>query len=149
MQEACIREFEVTITTPCSEALVVRIVRERPELAGLSDRFSIVDERETNEIIENAVRGWMRAHPEFYASWTDPEVPLESNPQLYQKWEEGLISLAKNLISQAKDLQATPQVLSDALAKYQTRHQLLDFGLDIYTSYQQALAYRSAVDFND
>lgn len=125
------------------------IVRERPDLAGLSDRFTIVEERESNEIIEDAVRGWLRAHPEFYASWTDPEIPLESNPQVYQQWEKGLISLAKNLISQAKDLQATPPILSDALSKYQTRHPLLDFGLDIYTSYQQGLTYRSALDFSD
>lgn len=125
------------------------IVRERPELAGLSDRFNIVEERESNEIIENAVRGWIRSHPRFYDDWTDPEVSLDANPMLYQKWEEGLIGLARNVISQAKDLQATPQILADALSKYKTRHPLMDFVLDIYTSYQQGLAYRSAVDFND
>ncbi|MHB1482976.1 MAG: UvrD-helicase domain-containing protein, partial [Bellilinea sp.] len=125
------------------------IVRERPELAGLSDRFTIVDERETNEILGNAVRGWLRSHPDFYDTWTDPETNLDANPHLYQKWEEGLISLAGNFISQAKDLQATPQILTDSLDKAKIRHPLLDFGLDIYISYQQALAYRSAVDFSD
>lgn len=125
------------------------IVRERPELAGLSDSFSIVEERESKEILENAVRGWLRGHPEFYAAWTDPEVSLDANPHLYQKWEGELANLAGAIISQAKDLQATPQVLTDALEKFKQGHPLLDFGLDIYTSYQQALAFRSAVDFND
>lgn len=125
------------------------IVRERPELAGLSDRFTIVDERESKEILENAVRGWLRGHPDFYDQWTDPETNLDDNPQLYKRWEDSLTNLASNLISQAKDLQATPQTLTDALAAYKTRHPLLDFGLDIYIAYQQAMAYRSAVDFND
>ncbi len=32
------------------------IVRERPDLVGLSDRFVIVEERETTEIIQSIVR---------------------------------------------------------------------------------------------
>ena len=34
------------------------IVRERPDLVGLSDRFQIVDEREANDILQNAVQAW-------------------------------------------------------------------------------------------
>ena len=125
------------------------LVKERPDLAGLSDRFTIVDERETNEILANAVRGWLRAHPGFAAEWLAPDVDLNSDSRTAQSWENGLESLAKNFIRQAKDLQATPHVLADALDKYKIRHSLLDFGLDIYSAYQRALSYRSAVDFDD
>lgn len=125
------------------------LVKERPELAGLSDRFTIIDEREGEEIIANAVRGWLRAHPGFAEEWIDPDARLEENPRGYQAWEDGLRSLAKSFIRQSKDLQASPHVLADALNKYKTRYNLLDFGLDIYTAYQRALAYRSAVDFDD
>ena len=125
------------------------IVRERPELVGLSDGFIIVDESEAAEILGNAVRGWLRAHPGFYEEWSNPDTGLDSNPQIFAKWEETLISLADHFIRQAKDLQMTPRALADALDRYQTRHPLLDFGLDIYSAYQRALAYRSGVDFND
>lgn len=125
------------------------LVKERPDLAGLSDRFTIVDERETEEILTNAVRGWLRAHPGFAAEWLTPDVDLDSDPRTAQSWENGLQSLAKNYIRQAKDLQATPHVLIEALSNHKNRHSLLDFGLDIYTAYQRALSYRSAVDFDD
>lgn len=125
------------------------LVKERPELAGLSDRFNIIDEREGDEILANAVRGWLRAHPGFAEEWIDPEAHLEENPRGYQAWEDGLQSLAKSIIRQSKDMQATPHVLAEALNKYQIRYSLLDFGLEIYTAYQRALAYRSAVDFDD
>ena len=125
------------------------LVKERPELAGLSDRFNIIDEREGDEILANAVRGWLRAHPGFAEEWIDPDAHLEEKPRGFQAWEDGLQSLAKSFIRQSKDLQATPHLLADALNKYQSRYSLLDFGLDIYTAYQRALAYRSAVDFDD
>jgi DNA helicase-2/ATP-dependent DNA helicase PcrA len=35
------------------------IVRERPDLVGLSDRFQIADEREANEILRNASQSWI------------------------------------------------------------------------------------------
>ena len=41
------------------------IVRERPDLAGLSDQFNILDEREGKEIIQQAVVTWMQAYPKF------------------------------------------------------------------------------------
>lgn len=125
------------------------LVRERPELAGLSDRFGIVDEAESDEILALAVRGWLRSHPAFEEDWVNPGTPLNSVFNGQKNWEDGLQSLAKSFIRQAKDLQATPHVLSRELGKYQTRYSLLDFGLEVYTAYQRGLAVRSAVDFDD
>ena len=39
------------------------IVRERPELAGLSDQFAVIDERESDNILQDAVETWARANP--------------------------------------------------------------------------------------
>jgi len=125
------------------------IVRERPELAGLSDRFSIIDEPEAQDILEKAVRGWYRSHPNFYSDWVGEEFLDNQDLRIQRQFEEGLVNLARNFIKQAKDLQATPQVLADALNRYKIRHDLLDFGLDIFQSYQKALAVNSAVDFDD
>ena len=40
------------------------IVRERPELVGLSEDFQIVDEREADDIASQASRVWLQSHPE-------------------------------------------------------------------------------------
>ncbi|MCS7011088.1 MAG: UvrD-helicase domain-containing protein, partial [Anaerolineales bacterium] len=38
------------------------IVRERPALAGLDERFQILDEREAGFILKGAVQAWLTAH---------------------------------------------------------------------------------------
>src|SRR5512139_3547187 len=40
------------------------IVRQRPALVGLDDRFQIVDEREAEGIRLEAARTWLRSHPD-------------------------------------------------------------------------------------
>ena len=40
------------------------IVRQRPTVAGLDEQFSIVDDRESNEILADAVDAWMRRFPD-------------------------------------------------------------------------------------
>jgi len=125
------------------------LVRERPELAGLSDRFSIIDERESDEILNLAVRGWLKAHPGFEDEWVNPDFPLSSIEDGYWNWENLLKSLAKAFIRQSKDLQSTPHGLAQALSQYKSRYSLLDFGHEVFNAYQRALASRSAVDFDD
>ena len=125
------------------------IVRERPDLVGISDRFSIIDERESAEILRASVSGWLRAHPEFIQNWLDPDFDLAKNYGLRQRFEDAVVSLSNAFISQCKDLQITPQTLIDRLSKYKINDELLKLGLDIYISYQRALSFRSAVDFND
>lgn len=125
------------------------IVRERPDLVGLSDRFNIVDERDSADIIKSAVNGWLRSHPEFYEEWSDPEFDLTNNQKLFRNWEETVTSLVRSFIRQAKDLQITPQALADLLADRKYTHPLLDLGLEVYTTYQRGLSFRSSVDFDD
>ncbi len=125
------------------------IVRERPDLVGLSDQFSILDEGESDDILSSAANAWLRAHPDFISEWTADHIDLTSQPKLFQKWEETVAGLAKAFIRVAKDQQASPQQITDALRKTNFSHPLLDLGLEIYTAYQRALNYRSAVDFDD
>lgn len=125
------------------------IVRERPDLAGLSDSFAIIDDRESNEILQAAVNAWLRSHPEFLADWTAANQNLNANPTLGKRWEDSLVSLCRAYIRQAKDLQLTPQQITDKLALLQAPVPLLELGLTVYQSYQKSLAFRSAVDFDD
>ncbi len=123
------------------------IVRERPDLVGLSDQFSILDEGESQEILASAAIAWLRAHPEFVDSWVSANA--RSDSRTVKKWEDSLAKMAGNFIRLAKDQQASPQHIADALQKANYSHPLLEMGIEIYAAYQRALSYRSAVDFDD
>ena len=125
------------------------IVRERPDLVGLSDRFAIVDERESQEIMDGAVASWLRSHPEFITEWTSPEVDLANNSYSQKQWLDLINNLARSFIRQAKDLQILPDELQHRITEINQPHPLLQLGIDIYTDYQRSLNYRSAVDFSD
>ena len=43
------------------------IVRERPELVGLGDRFTIIDEREAGQLLNSAAQAWLADHPDAFA----------------------------------------------------------------------------------
>ncbi len=123
------------------------IVRERPDLVGLSDQFAILDEGESQEILSSAANAWLRAHPEFFDAWSSANG--NADQRNYQRWEKTVADMARNFIRLAKDQQALPQQIADALQKSGYSHPLLDLGIEIYSAYQRALNYRSAVDFDD
>ncbi|PJH74380.1 MAG: ATP-dependent helicase, partial [Anaerolineae bacterium CG_4_9_14_0_8_um_filter_58_9] len=50
------------------------IVREKPALVGLEERFSIIDEREADFIRKEAAQAWLQAHPNFLDDYLDPEM---------------------------------------------------------------------------
>ncbi|MCZ7553422.1 MAG: UvrD-helicase domain-containing protein [Anaerolineales bacterium] len=50
------------------------IVRERPDLLQLDDRFTIVDERVADDIREESARLWLRSHPDALDDLLDPEM---------------------------------------------------------------------------
>jgi DNA helicase II / ATP-dependent DNA helicase PcrA len=125
------------------------IVRERPDLVGLSDRFQIVDEREANEILQNAVQAWLRSHPEMIEQYTSPDVDLNRDRNALKKWPDLVADVAGAFIRQSKDLQVTPAQIKERMDSLGISDPLLGLGYDIYTDYQRALNYRSAVDFDD
>ena len=135
------------------------IVRERPGLVGLSDDFGIIDEREADAVRDEAVETWLRANPDV----ADPYLSrdLEGNRAEWAKgarWPLLVRDVARAFIQRAKDLQITPEVLLERLARRQeqadqaaasTSLTLARMGTGIYADYQRSLAYRGVVDFSD
>lgn len=147
-----IREFrlipEMGYSVCTLHSLAHEIVRERPDLAGLSDRFQIADESETDRILQAAVDAWMRTHAEFCQAWTLPEFDM-GDYRIQKGWQGTILAFARAFIRQSKNLQLTPQEISTRLESLQQIPPFLQVGLDIYQDYQRGLAYRSAVDFDD
>ncbi len=126
------------------------IVRERPGLVGLSDDFTIVDEREATEILQDAVAAWVRANPDAADDFLDPE--LDDNRREYirrDQWGEQVTSMANNFIRQAKDWELTPDDIRELLDEYEGYLPLAEMGWSVYVNYERGLRYRGAVDFQD
>lgn len=125
------------------------IILERPDMAGLSSQFSIVDDLESDRMIERICEGYIRLHPELADYLLKPDVDIAAVSRIRNGWPELVTSINQNFIRKAKDLQAEPQ---DILAKMQQYHYadpLMEMGVEVYQQYQRGLRYRNAIDFAD
>ncbi len=125
------------------------IVRERPDLVGLSNDFEIIDERESQQIIEKSVENWLRSNQDFISEWGNSDTYETLNLKKKNDWEKALSSVCTSFIKTAKDLQLSAPEIMSKLASFNVNVNLLNFGVTIYQEYQRALNYRSAVDFDD
>ena len=124
------------------------IVRERPDLVGLSDQFSIIEERESTSIIHTIVNNWLPSHPEILSYYLKSEVEPD-NYDVRKRWPDAVEQICANAIRVVKDLQTPPLSLKEQLSKHQISEPLLNMVCDVYSDYQRALSFRSSVDFDD
>ena len=80
------------------------IVKERPGLAGLADDFRVIDERETQDILQEAVDGWLRGNPGTEQGWVDEALQQRSDVR-QRHWPALLRDVAGRYIRQAKDVE--------------------------------------------
>ena len=126
------------------------IVRENPPLVGLDKKFSIVDETASSSMISDAARAWVQTHPDFLDQYISSALDDYQTRRVRDKdWPQLIETLASSFIRSAKDRRLTPDKLRLALDRQPTTLSLTHMGLDIYSDYQRALAYRGAVDFDD
>jgi len=125
------------------------IVRERPDLVGLSDQFTIIDEKESERVIRGIIVGWLRTNPEIITQYSIGEQDPNQSKKLRDQWQDLGFSLAKSFIREAKDLQVSPTEVMNLMESNSVDSLLLKMGCDIYSDYQRALNFRSAIDFDD
>ena len=126
------------------------IVRERPGLVGLSDRFQIIDDREADRIRDDVAQAWLVSHPYDLDEYLNTELEEGKRDWVRrEKLPELVKSVALNFIRYAKDLQLTPERLETQLNQLPVPLPLAQMGLAMYADYQRALVYRGAVDFDD
>ncbi len=125
------------------------IIKERPDLAGVSDQFSIADENECRLMISQISTTYLRDHPELAEIYLDPAIELDKNYATQKYWFVLFADTATSFISQAKDFQLEPAEIKALAEAHHFQHPLFDFGVEVYTEYQRGLRMRNAVDFND
>jgi DNA helicase-2/ATP-dependent DNA helicase PcrA len=126
------------------------IVRERPALVGLQEGFQIVDERESDEILEDATLTWVKNNPNSI----DRYISQNTNENEYQKirqnyWPGEVTNICRSFIKQAKDLQLSPEEVRRGLDRFGQPLDLAAMGWEVYAAYQRGLTYRGGVDFQD
>ncbi len=126
------------------------IVREKPTAVGLEDRFIIIDEREADLVRRDAVSSWLQAHPDDLDGYLVDDLDENRREWVHRSQLPDLVAdIALAFIRSAKDNRLTPEKLKALLDQSPAPLPLAEMGLEIYTSYQRALAYRNAVDFDD
>jgi len=130
--------------------LAYDIVRERPSLVGLSEDFSIIDEREANAIIREAVLVWLHSHPDVMEGYLNLELKIGQLERIRRRdLRELLFGIAVSFIRMAKNMRKSPDQIRERLKALSVPLHLSEMGCEIYTDYQRSLAYRGSVDFDD
>jgi DNA helicase II / ATP-dependent DNA helicase PcrA len=125
------------------------IVRERPGLVGLSDTFNIIDEREADDILQEAVETWVRANPGAPDAFLTDEHVAEMYTRT-TRWPDVVKSVAGSFIRTSKDMQLTEGEIYARLSRRKSSPlPLAALCYDIYDQYERSLRYRGAVDFQD
>lgn len=126
------------------------IVKERPELVGLPEDFSIIDERESRLIITEAVRTWIQTHPDVIEGFLKTDIePAKVNYLMRNKIPEFVHDIAISFIRIAKDKRLKPEQIQTRLDNMPVSMSLAEMGNEIYSDYQRSLSYRGSVDFDD
>lgn len=126
------------------------IVRERPGLVGLADDFQIIDEREADDILQDAATAWTRANPYAIEPYLDGDLEEHKINQIRRdNWPREVVQIASAFIKQAKDWQLEPEAVRRGLDRFNIPLPLAEMCHAIYINYQRGLSYRGAVDFQD
>jgi DNA helicase-2/ATP-dependent DNA helicase PcrA len=126
------------------------IVRERPELLGLSEGFQILDERAADQIRQAAAEAWVRGNPLSFDDFLSADLEQRQLDWVRRKpWPELVNGISSSFIKRAKDLRLSPEDIKRHLGDHGKPLPLAQMGWAIYADYQRALAYRGAVDFDD
>lgn len=126
------------------------IVRERPGLVGLADDFQIIDEREADDILQEAATAWTRANPHAIAPYLGGDLEENAvNRVQRDDWPREVVQIARAFIKQAKDWQLESEAIRRGLDRFNVALPLAEMCHAIYINYQRGLSYRGAVDFQD
>jgi DNA helicase-2/ATP-dependent DNA helicase PcrA len=126
------------------------ILRERPALLGLPEDFTIIDERVSDELINDTVVNWTKSNPIMLEAFIDSSIDENRRKWLSrEKWPDLVKAIARSFIRRSKDLQMTPKQIRDGLPSASGAWLIGKMGADIYEDYERALSFRGGIDFDD
>lgn len=124
------------------------ILRDRAELVGLGVPFPIIEQSESDRILEDAVDGWVRQNPRWFEPYL-VERTAEVNSKIAGSFRRLLSTVCSAFVRQAKDYRISPDELMERIVKAGQDLPLAAVAATVFGLYQNALVYRGAVDFGD
>jgi len=146
-QKGLLTSFGYRIRT--LHGLALDIVRERPDLANLSDQFAIIDEQEAVSIIDRIVTNYLTSNQEVQQLFSQTNFLEGDSIKVFDGWKNLLTRTIPSFIKQAKDLHFTPAILTNLISEHRINDPAFLMSTDMYSQYQDMLAYQNAVDFDD
>jgi len=126
------------------------IVRERPDIAGASEQFAIIDEAAASEIMQSICQSWALANQVWIEAQIKADLrEADERRVLRRDWPNLVREIATAVIRTAKDQGLSHQRLRALLDEQQESYPLLELGCTAYREYQTALSYRGELDFDD
>lgn len=124
------------------------ILRERYDLAGVEESFSIVDEAEARRFLQSAADVWISQHRAWWESFL-PEVPANQRKDLEDRWHEKTEDVGREVTRLCKHLRLAPEKALQRIAQAEETNEFAHLGLELYALYQRYLQTRSGLDFDD
>ena len=124
------------------------ILRERADLVGLGIPFPIIEQSESDRMLDEAAEFWVRRNPRWFMPYVLAGVE-DVNSKQAGSWRYLLSTVCRAYVRQAKDLQLSPEELRSRLLRAGQDFVLAGAATEVFAQYQSALIYRSAVDFGD
>ena len=130
------------------------IVRARPDLAGLSEDFHVIDDRQSSDILRDVASSWYQSNQSSITGYlTDDISNYKRKEVLADKLPGQVRRVAQNAITYAKSNGLSPEALRGYLNESRSgsgaEMPLAEMAQSIYQGYQQALNVRNAVDYDD
>ena len=147
------------------------ILRQRPDLAGMSVDFQIDDELSGGQAMIDAVRWFTHiAAPDFWQSFVPADLPIPKRERALEQWRKATERIAREVIRLAKNLRLTPKDLikeglgitdwglisptphsatSDSQSLILNPSSFLGIGAMIYDRYEKILNLGGRLDFDD
>ena len=126
--------------------LAADIIRERADLAGVSETLTIVDDAESRRAHRHAARTWIDEHRAWWESFV-PDGSANQRQKAMDKWRDRTQEISREVTKLAKHLRYTPERAAVEVGR--DAGPFLQMGVALYRQYQRYLMARGGLDFDD
>ncbi len=137
-------------------SLANAIVRERPDLAGVTSDYRIDDELSNSRAMAEAARWFMQQERDYWLSFLPSDLTPQQRCRLESAWSDDTVRLGAEVTKLAKHLRLTPADVRALIAEREDQAQelmaispFLRIGAAIYERYDQMLRAGGRLDFDD
>ena len=126
--------------------LAADILRERADLAGVSETLTIVDDGESRRAHRYAADAWINANRDWWESFV-PDGSANQRERALETWRSKTEGVSKEVTKLCKHLRYAPERAGTLVGR--DGGPFLRMGIDLYAQYQRYLQARGGLDFDD